>query len=73
MQAIADGRLDATAQQYPLKMAELGVEAALAFIKGGARPTGYRDTGVALITAAADSALGSVGAAEALTRCWGDR
>lgn len=73
VQAIADGRLDATAQQYPLRMAELGVQAALAHIKGGPRPTGYTDTGVALITASADSALASVGAQEALGRCWGER
>jgi fructose transport system substrate-binding protein len=73
VQAIVDGRLDATAQQYPLAMAELGVRAALTAIGGGTRPTGYVDTGVALITARTDSALASVGAAEALTRCWGER
>ena len=73
VQAIVDGRLDATAQQYPLKMAELGVQAAMTFVKGGARPAGYVDTGVALITADAVPALESLAAQEALGRCWGTK
>ena len=54
-QAIKDGIkpgiIDATSQQYPLKMAALGVEKGAAAARGGEKPTGYVDTGVELITA----------------------
>ncbi len=43
------GNIAATAQQYPLKMAALGVAAGAAYIKSGKKPSGYTDTGVALI------------------------
>jgi fructose transport system substrate-binding protein len=48
---IAAGHLAATAQQYPVKMAELGIAAGAEFLKTGKKPSGYTDTGVALITA----------------------
>ncbi|MGQ0648972.1 MAG: sugar ABC transporter substrate-binding protein [Gemmatimonadaceae bacterium] len=48
---VAAGAIAATAQQFPLKMAALGVEAGATFIKTGKRPSGYTDTGVALIAA----------------------
>ena len=48
---VGSGAITATAQQYPLKMAEMGVAAGVAFIKTGKRPSGYTDTGVTLITA----------------------
>ena len=43
--------IDATSQQYPLKMAALGVEKGAAAARGGEKPSGYVDTGVELITA----------------------
>src|SRR3954454_11132701 len=52
--AIKDGIkpniIDATSQQYPLKMAALGVEKGAAAARGGPKPSGYVDTGVNLIT-----------------------
>jgi fructose transport system substrate-binding protein len=52
--AIKDGiktnLFDATSQQYPLKMAALGVEKGAAAARGGPKPSGYTDTGVNLIT-----------------------
>lgn len=42
---VASGAIAATAQQYPLKMAEMGVAAGIAFIKTGRKPSGYTDTG----------------------------
>lgn len=46
---VGSGAFAATAQQYPIKMAELGVAAGMTFIKTGKKPSGYTDTGVALI------------------------
>jgi len=43
------GIIAATSQQYPLKMAALGVDAAALYAKTGKRETGYTDTGVNLI------------------------
>ena len=46
------GVIDATSQQYPLKMASLGVAAVVRFAKTGAKVSGYTDTGVNLISKA---------------------
>jgi fructose transport system substrate-binding protein len=73
IKAIQAGRLAATAQQYPQKMARMGVDAAVAFLKSGVKPTGYTDTGVQLITARPSAGIPSVSADSALTVCWGDR
>ena len=44
------GIIAATAQQYPLKMASLGVDAGVEYAKTGRKAAGYIDTGVTLIT-----------------------
>ena len=68
---IKTGVIDATSQQYPLKMASLGVEKGAAAARGGAKPSGYTDTGVTLISdepvegaEAKDSTFGT-------ENCWG--
>jgi fructose transport system substrate-binding protein len=68
---IKPGIIDATSQQYPLKMAALGVEKGAAAARGGPKPSGYVDTGVNLITdepvkgvTAKDSKFGT-------ENCWG--
>src|SRR5207249_6977440 len=43
------GVIDATSQQYPLKMASLGVAAVVRYAKSGKKVSGYTDTGVNLI------------------------
>jgi fructose transport system substrate-binding protein len=73
VQDVADGKLAATAQQYPLRMAELGVEAAMAFITAGTRPSGFTDTGVALVAGTAAAGVASLSPAEGSQRCWGTR
>ena len=65
------GVIDATSQQYPLKMASLGVAGGRRLAKAGKKPSGYTDTGVNLIT---DEAV--EGRAPPRTRlrpenCWG--
>jgi fructose transport system substrate-binding protein len=50
---VGAGKIAATSQQYPLKMAAMGVEAGVEYAKSGKKPSGYTDTGVTLIAAKA--------------------
>ena len=68
---IKPGIIDATSQQYPLKMAALGVEKGAAAARGGPKPSGYTDTGVTLITATPMDGVDSKDAAYGEQNCWG--
>jgi fructose transport system substrate-binding protein len=68
---IKPGIIDATSQQYPLKMAALGVEKGAAAARGGAKPTGYTDTGVNLIAGTPMPGVDSKDAAYGEANCWG--
>jgi fructose transport system substrate-binding protein len=71
VRAVKDGQIAATSQQYPLKMAELGVQAVIDFAEGRGKPSGYTDTGVTLIS---DTPLPGVevkDAAYGVDNCWG--
>jgi fructose transport system substrate-binding protein len=68
---IKTGVIDATSQQYPLKMAALGVEKGAVAARGGAKPSGYTDTGVNLITASPIKGIPSKDAAFGTANCWG--
>src|SRR5215217_4435973 len=68
---IRAGVIDATSQQYPLKMAALGVSAVVRYAKTGKRPRGYTDTGVNLIARKAVAGVKSRGVAYGLKNCWG--
>ena len=68
---IKTGVIDATSQQYPLKMAALGVQKIAAAVRGGAKPSGYTDTGVNLITADPMKGVPSKDAAYGTENCWG--
>jgi fructose transport system substrate-binding protein len=68
---IAAGHIAATAQQYPLKMAALGVAAGAAYIKTGKKPTGYTDTGVTLIAAKPMPGVPSKDVQTGLSLCFG--
>jgi fructose transport system substrate-binding protein len=68
---IKPGIIDATSQQYPLKMAALGVEKGAAAARGGEKPSGYVDTGVTLITANPMEGVDSKDAAYGEENCWG--
>ncbi len=70
------GIIGATSQQYPLKMAEMGVEAIAKFAKDGAKPQNpegkeFVDTGVTLITDQAAEGVESKDSAWGLENCWG--
>ena len=68
---VKPGIIDATSQQYPLKMAQLGVEKIAAAARGGEVPSGYTDTGVELITADPAEGVDSKDVAYGTENCWG--
>jgi fructose transport system substrate-binding protein len=68
---VANGVIAATSQQYPLKMAAMGVAAGVEYAKTGKKATGYVDTGVTLI---ANKMIKGVDAKDVKTGtalCWG--
>ena len=65
------GIIDATSQQYPLKMAALGVAAVVKFAKTGQKARGYTDTGVNLIAKKAAPGVKSKSVKYGLANCWG--
>jgi fructose transport system substrate-binding protein len=69
----AEGVIAATSQQYPLKMAALGVAAGVEYAKGGKKSSGYTDTGVTLISAKPIKGIDSKDAKTGLDLCWGDK
>ena len=71
VEGVVSGRIDATSQQYPLRMASLGVEAVVKYAETGEKPTGYTDTGVTLITNDPTYA-GGEGAVFGVNSCWGE-
>jgi fructose transport system substrate-binding protein len=73
---VEEGLLDATSQQYPVKMAELGVEAIAELAANGTKPTtspglDFFNTGVALVTEAPADGVESIDSTEAGEICWG--
>jgi fructose transport system substrate-binding protein len=71
VKAVQDGKIAATSQQYPLKMASQGVDAVAKFAKDGTKASGYTDTGVTLITAKPAAGVTSKDVAFGLANCWG--
>src|SRR5438270_96045 len=65
------GHLAATSQQYPLKMAAMGVEAGVEYAKTGKKASGYTDTGVTLITDKPMSGVESKDTKFGTENCWG--
>jgi fructose transport system substrate-binding protein len=68
---VRPGVIDATAQQYPENMARKGVEAVAQAARGGAKPSGYLDTGVELISGAPVDGVESKDVAFGVRNCWG--
>jgi len=67
------GVIAATSQQYPLKMASMGVAAGVEFAKTGKKATGYVDTGVTLISDKAMPGVQSKDTKFGLDACWGTK
>ncbi|KZE94796.1 D-ribose-binding periplasmic protein [Agromyces sp. NDB4Y10] len=76
IEAVTDGVIGATSQQYPLKMAELGVQAIHDLVTTGETPEvseglDFYNTGVALVTDEPQDGVESIDTAEASEICWG--
>jgi fructose transport system substrate-binding protein len=74
--SVKSGEIGATSQQYPLKMAQQGVEAIAAFAKDGSKPAAtagktFTDTGVTLVTDAPQSGVDSKDTTFGAANCWG--
>jgi fructose transport system substrate-binding protein len=74
--AVKDGTIGATSQQYPLKMAELGVQAIYDLVTTGEKPEtteglDFYNTGVALVTDDPQDGVESIDSEEAGKICWG--
>jgi fructose transport system substrate-binding protein len=70
---VGAGVIAATSQQYPLKMAAMGVDAGVEYAKSGKKPSGYTDTGVTLIAAKAQAGVDSKDVAAGTALCWGKK
>lgn len=77
VKAVKDGVIGATSQQYPGKMASLGMQAIKKIVETGEKPTttgdlGFFNTGVALVTDKAASGVESIDTTKGSTICWGE-
>ena len=70
---VGAGIIAATSQQYPLKMASMGVEAGVEYAKTGKKPSGYTDTGVMLIAAKPVAGVDSKDVKTGTDLCWGKK
>jgi fructose transport system substrate-binding protein len=76
VQDVADGVIDATSQQYPLKMADLGVKAIADYAKNGTKPAvsaglDFFNTGVTLIAKEPVTGVDSKEPQFGLDNAWG--
>ncbi len=67
------GVIAATSQQYPLKMAAMGVDAGLDYAKTGKKAKGYTDTGVTLISDKPMTGVESKDTKLGTELCWGNK
>lgn len=70
---VGAGAIAATSQQYPLRMAALGVQAGVEYARSGQKLAGFVDTGVNLVTARPVEGVASLDVAKGLELCWGKK
>ena len=70
---VGAGVIAATSQQYPLRMAAMGVAAGVEYAKTGKKVSGYTDTGVTLIAAKAMPGVESKDVKTGMDLCWGNK
>ena len=70
---VAAGKIAATSQQYPLKMAAMGVAAGIDYASNGKKVSGYTDTGVTLIAATPVAGIESKDTKVGMDLCWGKK
>lgn len=76
--SVKSGIIGATSQQYPVKMAELGVETIAKMANGGAKPENspgldFIDSGVALVTDKPVDGVESIDTTKGGEICWGKK
>jgi fructose transport system substrate-binding protein len=71
VQAVKAGKIAATSQQYPLKMASEGVQAIVDAVNNDKKVAGYHDTGVNLIAQKPVEGITSKDVQFGLDNCWG--
>jgi fructose transport system substrate-binding protein len=70
---VKDGMFAATSQQYPLLMAQKGVQAGIEYAKTGKKASGYVDTGVTLITDKPGRGIAAKDSKFGFDNCWGNK
>lgn len=70
---VGAGVIAATSQQYPLKMAAMGVAAGVEYAKTGKKVSGYTDTGVTLIADKPVAGVDSKDVKTGMDLCWGNK
>jgi len=70
---VGKGIIAATSQQYPLKMASMGVDAGVEYAKSGKKVSGYTDTGVTLIADKPVTGVDSKDVKTGTELCWGKK
>ncbi|HEX5390644.1 MAG TPA: sugar ABC transporter substrate-binding protein [Burkholderiaceae bacterium] len=70
---VGRGVIAATSQQYPLRMAAMGVAAGVEYAKSGKKVSGYTDTGVTLIAAKPVTGVDSKDVKTGTDMCWGNK
>lgn len=70
---VGAGVIAATSQQYPLRMAAMGVAAGVEYAKTGKKVSGYTDTGVTLIAATPMKGVDSKDVKTGTDLCWGNK
>ncbi|HEV7976760.1 substrate-binding domain-containing protein [Amycolatopsis sp.] len=73
VQNVKDGQYGATVMQFPKKMAEQGVTAAVEYAKTGKKPSGFVDTGSAVISDKPMPGVPSQDSTWGLQNCWGGK
>ncbi len=68
---VAAGKIAATVMQFPVKMAQQGVDDIVNYAKTGQKPSGFIDTGATIITDHPFPGLPSENSAWGAAQCWG--
>jgi len=73
VEAVKSGEFAADSMQFPAKMAQDGIDAGIKYVHTGAKPTGYVNTGCALISDKAEHGVPIESSAWGLQNAWGGK
>ena len=73
VKAVQAGQIGATVAQFPTRMGEMAVDAILAYVKDGTKPSGITNSGTVLITDKPVDGIDSKDVAWGLENCWGQQ